>query len=258
MIPAPAPGRRIAGLIAATLALFTLSAPAHALGGSAVSMSTWGLAAHTVMVLGARGSVCTGTVIDARVVITAAHCVASSKQIAVAYLENGQPVLQLATGVATNPGFSRNAKVSVDVALLRLQEPLPPRFTPVRIDGGQAAQTVGDQLTIAGFGLSEEKNIKSAGTLRTADVSLLPRIYPRFLRLGIDADLARLAICKGDSGGPVFASIDGERVLAGVVYAAERTGKAVTCGATAQAVRLAPQKPWIERTIAQWARRAGL
>lgn len=254
----PAPDPILARLAAGALALAVAGSPALALGGSAVSMSTWGLSAHTVMVLGARGSVCTGTVITRRVVITAAHCVAGSKQIAVAYHEDGQPVLQLATGVATNPGFSKNARVSVDVALLRLQEPLPARFSPVRIDAGQAAQTVGDRLTIAGFGLSEEKNVKSAGTLRTADVALLPRIYPRFLRIGLDEDLARLAICKGDSGGPVFAHVEGERVLAGVVYAAERTGKAVTCGATAQAVRLAPQKPWIERILAQWERRAGM
>jgi hypothetical protein len=238
-------------------ALMLPAAPALALGGSEVSTGGRDLSAHTVMVLGARGSVCTGTLIARNVVITAAHCVAGSKQIAVAYHEAGQPILQLTTGVATNPGFSKNAKVSLDLALLRLQENMPMRFSPARLDGGGAAQAVGDNLTIAGFGLSVETDPKSAGTLRTAEVRLLPRLFPRFLRVGLDGDLSRLAICKGDSGGPVFATVNGGRVLAGVVYAAEKTGKATICGAAAQAVRVAPQRGWIDRVLSQWGAVAG-
>ena len=231
------------------------SGPALALGGSAVSISNWGLSAHTVMVLGTRGSVCTGTLIRQRIVITAAHCLAGSKQIAVAYFEDGRPILQIATRTATNTGFSKNARVSIDLALLQLEEPLPSRLSPVAYDSSSSpALEIGDSLTIAGFGLSTDKDLKSAGTLRSAEVQLLPRIYPRFLRIGIDATLERLAICKGDSGGPIFANESGSRVLVGVLYAAEKTGKATTCGATGQAVRLAPQKAWIDSVIARWER----
>ena len=226
-----------------------LCGPALALGGAAVSTSGRGLTDHVVMVLGTRGSVCTGTVLSPTVIVTAAHCTAGSKQLAVAYFEDGRPILQQVAAVARNPGFSAKTAVSVDVALLRLDRPLPARFRAVSMDGGSAATTIGESLTIAGFGLAEERDFKSAGTLRTAQVDLLPKVYPRFLRLGLTGRLDDLAICKGDSGGPVLA---GGSVLVGVVYAAERTGKAKTCGATAQAVRLAPQRAWIDGVLARW------
>ena len=244
-----AASRHICRGVCLVFALACGAAPAHALGGNAVSTSTWGLSNHVVMVLGTRGSVCTGTVLSPTVIVTAAHCTAGSKQIAVAYFEDGRPILQQVSAVARNPGFSSNSAVSVDVALLRLNESLPGRFRPVTMDTGQAGREVGETLTIAGFGLAEEKDFKSAGTLRTARVDLLPKLYPRFLRLGKTGSLDDLAICKGDSGGPVFT---GGAVLVGVVYAAERTGKAKTCGATAQAVRLAPQMNWINGILARW------
>lgn len=248
MIALPRLKASLAALVVCLVAGLPGAGPALALGGSAVSMSTLGLSAHVVMVLGTRGSVCTGTLLSRNVVLTAAHCTAGSKQLAVAYFEDGRPILQQVTDVARNPGFSRNSAVSVDLALLRLQEDLPPRFTPVSIDGGDGANVIGDSLTIGGFGLAEEKDYKSAGTLRAASVELLPKLFPRFLRLGLGGGLEQLAICKGDSGGPVMAG----GALVGVVYAAERTGKAKTCGATAQAVRLAPQRRWIDGVLARW------
>lgn len=243
--------RRPLSVVAAFIACLW-AAPAMALGGSAASANSWGLSSHVVMVLGTRGTVCTGTVLTPTVIITAAHCTAGSKQLAVAYVEDGRPVLQAVAAVARNPGFSRNSAVSLDMALLRLEDRLPARFTPVTMDPGNAANEIGASLTIAGFGLADEKDYKSAGTLRTASVELLPRFFPRFLRIGLDSSLANLAICKGDSGGPVFAGGGGAPVLVGVVYAAERTGKAKTCGAAAQAVRVAPQRAWIDRVMSGW------
>lgn len=239
-----------AGLLAAGVVSFGVAAtmPALALGGSAASTSAWGLDAHVVMVLGTRGSVCTGTLLSQNVVVTAAHCTAGSKHLAIAYFEDGRPVLQPVRSVARNPGFSSKTAVSVDIALVRLESDLPSRFRPMRIADASAGSEVGDSFTVAGFGLADERDYKSAGTLRSARVDLLPRLFPRFLRIGLGGRLDELAICKGDSGGPVVA--DG--ALVGVVYAAERTGKARTCGATAQAVRLAPQAAWITSVLARW------
>jgi len=231
-----------AGLLAAALQ------PAQALGGSAVSSSDWGLSSQVVMVLGTRGSVCTGTLLSQNVIVTAAHCTAGSKQLAVAYFEDGRPILQPVVSVARNPGFSKKTAVSIDIALLRLESDLPSRFRPMRIDSGGAGANVGESFTVAGFGLSEDRDYRSAGTLRIATVELLPRIFPRYLRIGLQGDLSELAICKGDSGGPVISG----GALVGVIYAAERTAKARTCGATAQAIRLAPQRGWIDSVLARW------
>lgn len=233
--------------VAAGLFCLFQAAPALALGGSITATNTQ-LSPHVVMVLGSRGQICTGTVIGQRIVVTAAHCTVNAPQLAVAYFEDGRPVLQPVAAVARNPGFSKNAAVSVDIALLKLENALPVRFSPVQIDSGGGAGAIGDNLTIAGYGLSIDSDVKSAGTLRSANVSLLPKLYPRFMRLGGDINLSHFAICKGDSGGPVFSGSS----LVGVVYAAERAKGGKSCGAAAQAVRLAPQRSWIDGVIRRW------
>ncbi len=239
---------------AALLAAATLLLPSHAqaLGGSAVSGNS-ALTAHLVMVLSRQGNkhgACTGTVVARNVILTAAHCVAGNKQVAVAYPEDGSHVLQRIAAKAINPGFSASARVSIDMALVRLDSDLPARFQPMPIDGGESDHEIGLGRTIAGFGLAAERDEASAGKLRSARVQVLPKLYPRFLRLGTrpDADLSDFAVCTGDSGGPV---IDGGLVV-GVVYGREKFGNAQSCGTIAQAVRVAPQRGWIDATMRKW------
>ncbi len=226
----------------------TLSGQALALGGSAVSESAGWLESRTVMVLGNRGSVCTGSVVSPTVIITAAHCVTGSGQYAIAYKDAGSTTLQEVRQVARHPDFRTSARVSTDMALVRLRLPLPSRFTPVTLDGDADDDGVGSRQVIAGFGLAREGDDKSAGTLRSADVTVLPRYYPRFFRLGIAG--GGLLICKGDSGGPVFSAGLIASKLTGVIYASERQNR--QCGDTAQAVRVAPQRKWIDQVRSAW------
>jgi S1-C subfamily serine protease len=198
------------------------------------------------MVLGSRGNACTGTVLAPRVVITAAHCVSGSPRYAVAYREGESPVLQEVADVARHPEFKAGARVSIDLALVRLKLPLPARFSPSALDADRDDEKVGGTLTIAGFGLGREGDEASAGRLRQAGVTVLPRYFPRYFRLGRSDD--GVLICRGDSGGPVF---DADLRLAGIVYGKERSdGRA--CGTVAQAVRIAPQRAWIDGVLTRW------
>lgn len=224
-----------------------------ALGGAAAGPDA-GLGSHLVMVLSKQGSrhgACTGTAIAPNIILTAAHCVAGKSQVAVAYSEGGSHVLQRVAATAVNPGFSAKARVSVDLALIRLEGSLPARFLPMTLDRGQGSHSIGEQRRIAGFGLAAERDDASAGTLRSASVSILPKVYPRFMRLGyrVDADLGDFAVCTGDSGGPVLSGT----LVVGVVYGREKFGNAESCGTTAQAVRLAPQRAWIDGVLGKWA-----
>ncbi|MCA1952666.1 MAG: S1 family peptidase [Hyphomicrobiales bacterium] len=242
----------------AVLALVLAAAvpEAWALGGRASGPDS-GLGAHLVMVLSNernRHGACTGTAIARDIILTAAHCVAGNKRIAVAYPENGSHVLQRVAAKAIHPGFSPRSRVSIDIALIRLEGQLPARFLPMAIDRGAGGHAVGARRVIAGFGLAVDGLEESAGTLRSARVSVLPRFYPRFMRLGYtpDAGLDDFAVCTGDSGGPVLE----DRLVVGVVYGREAFGRAKSCGTTAQAVRVAPQAGWIDGVLGRWGRSA--
>lgn len=242
----------IAGLIGA-------ASPVLALGGSRTGADAR-LGSHLVMVLAREGqqhSACTGTIIARNVVLTAAHCVAGPREVVIAYPESGSHVLQRVNAKAIHPGFSRRSNVSIDLALIRLDRPLPQRFTPLPLDQGGSPHRVGLALTIAGFGMQHEGGDESAGRLRSGRVQVLPRLFPRFLRLGMtaDAELSDLAICTGDSGGPVIDMSDGSPEVVGVIYGRERFGNARSCGTIAQAVRVAPQQRWIESVLARWSGR---
>lgn len=236
--------------VALAFAVLLAPTPLLALGGDAASEAGGRLESRTVMVLGSRGSVCSGTVLSPTVVITAGHCVSGSGKYAVAYREGGSPVLQEVRQVARHPEFSGKQRVSIDMALVRLSLPLPSRFSPVALDSSAEDDVVGSRKTIAGFGLAREGDEKSAGTLRSGQVSILPRFYPRYMRLGLLDGGIR--ICKGDSGGPVLADGLTGMTLTGVIYASERKRGGRQCGDTAQAVRIAPQRGWIDGVRARW------
>jgi V8-like Glu-specific endopeptidase len=70
------------------------------------------------------------------------------------------------------------------------------------------------------------------------------------MRLGLASGDIR--ICKGDSGGPVLSEGFVETTLTGVIYASERKRGGRQCGDTAQAVRIAPQRKWIDGIRSAW------
>jgi secreted trypsin-like serine protease len=200
-------------------------------------------------VLGTRGNVCSGAVISPTVIITAAHCVTGPGRYAVAYKEGASATLQEIREVRRHPEYRQGSRVSIDIALIRLKLPLPGRFSAVALDSAAQDDGVGSRQTIAGFGLAREGDDASAGTLRSADVRVLPKFYPRYFRLGSSG--GDLLICKGDSGGPVFAGTF-STTLTAIIYAKEGQSGGRQCGEVAQAVRIAPQRGWIDSVRARW------
>jgi Trypsin len=222
---------------------------AFALGGKAYSSAGADLETKSVMVLGSRGSACSGVIVAPNIVLTAGHCVLGSPQLAVAYYEGQTPVLKTVVQSAVNPS-------GVDMALVSVIG-LPARFSPVAmVDNNELAT----RYIVAGFGLQAVRADASAGKLRSAEVESLPLSAARILHLGVanmnkDEMSAHLQVCKGDSGGPVFTP---DMKLAGVMFATYNTGVkqgdkwSAQCGNTAQAMRIAPQRAWIDGVVSGW------
>lgn len=229
-------------------ALLTLATPARAVVGGTEAPDA-ALARSSVMVLSSRGGVCTGIVLARDVVLTAAHCAAPGAEHRVHFRdEAGAPVLLGVAARAVHPGYDAGAiagrRRSIDLALLRTDAPLPPRFVPAALAGASVA--AGTPLTLGGYGVARPGDHRSTGTFRTATLPLVEPYGPSRILVWLKGATASGA-CEGDSGGPIA----GAGGVLAVTTWASGSGKAA-CGGFSQGVLVGPQRAWIDRTLAGW------
>ena len=216
-------------------------------------------AVSTVMVLNARGGVCTGIVLSARAVLTAAHCAAGGAELRIHWREAGEPVLVAPAAVSLHPEFDagaiRSRRRTIDLALVRLAEPLPGRFGAAGLVDGSLPRA-GSPITLAGYGVSREGEARSTGTYRSVALTAVEPYGPgRILIWAADPAGAGkrpgASACQGDSGGPMLTE-------AGIVAVTSwSTGpKGQNCGLLSQGVLVAPQRSWIDGTLSKWGESA--
>lgn len=251
-------GRLIAAL---GLALSAVAAPQMA--GAVVGGRDGGpAAASTLMVLNARGGVCSGIVLSSRTILTAAHCADGGTDLRIHWKEGGsdEPVLIAPASVAIHPEFNggavANRRRSIDLVLLRVQVALPARFVPATLIDGDLPRA-GSSVTLAGYGVTREGEARTTGTYRSAGLVTVEPYGPgRILIWAADSTglgkKAGAGACQGDSGGPIT-SVDGG-VVAVASWSTGPSGK--SCGLLSQGVLVAPQRGWIDRTLSNWGESA--
>jgi hypothetical protein len=137
---------------------------------------------------------CTGTLIGAQVVASAAHCMSNGGGISLSYKGKNY------SGTCTHaPQYRGNS--TADWALCKLSEPIPDAIAEA-INTEKERPKVGDYIRLMGFGCVQQGGGGgNDGTLRSnmAKVTSLPS--------GTNYDTItkdRAALCYGDSGGPSF------------------------------------------------------
>jgi hypothetical protein len=239
-------------LIVASLAL---ASPAIAIVGGAQPADE-ALTRHVVMVVGARSTACSGTPIGRTLVLTAAHCVPPGAQYSV--IEPGArrgAKANRATGIERHPQFDPDTALSgrgtVDVALVKLAEPLSARIAPVPL-GTRDHFPIGDRFIVAGYGVTiDGHGMGGYGTLRFATLMVVRHAGTGFLRLADPAtrgEMAGLGACSGDSGGPVFEDTAGRFTLVGVVSWGTDGRQGGGCGGFTGATPLPLFRTWITET----------
>src|SRR2546422_8895946 len=139
------------------LALIVAALSAFALVGGAPTASGE-IARHAVLIVGSRGTSCTGSAIARDLVLTAAHCVMPGAVYKLVEFDAARrPTLKDIVRVEQHPQFDLQTllahRATADVALMKLTAPLPAEFAPAPLGAGGGAVAVGDRFTVAGFGV---------------------------------------------------------------------------------------------------------
>jgi V8-like Glu-specific endopeptidase len=179
--------------------------------------------------------ICTGTLIGKHTVLTAAHCVASDNK---PYTVVGQVQATLGGNTyavsKTTIHASYDGGNKSDFAILKLSQDVS-GIAPSYL--ATTAPYVGEKVTMVGFGITQEggtdSGVKRMATNTIGDVwADLIGVYGSSGSSG--------NICRGDSGGPTFATRNGKEVLVGVHSTAQDP-----CGIDGYSMRVDAFYSWV-------------
>jgi hypothetical protein len=245
---------RMVRALAALICLVVCSLPAAGIVGDAPAASG-GPEKHVVMIVGSRGTSCSATAIARDLLLTAAHCVLPGADYKLVAFEDGKPALKDVAQIARHPAFDLKSllaqRATADVALLKLAQPLPGKFSPAVLASGPAPAQAGARFIVAGYGVAVRGDGKTGGTLRSAQLAATGRPGNLQLRLvdpATNNQRPGLGACTGDSGAPAFEARDGRLSLVGVVSWSTGPGNAAGCGGLTGVTPLALYRGWIVET----------
>jgi secreted trypsin-like serine protease len=173
-------------------------------------------------------ALCTGSILDTDLIVTAGHCVGPSpSQMLVVFRKDlsdkSGPVVKVA-GYIRDPNYGNgtNDKDNDDIALIRFDGGLPAGYQPAQLLQDSSALQNGETVTLAGYGITDgsasardDGTDDGAGVLRKVDTTIANAHYGQ-TEVEVDQTLGKGA-CHGDSGGPAFLmSADGSLLLFGV------------------------------------------
>ncbi len=253
--------KRFPAAIAALLAATVIASPAFGIVGGG-SAAPDGIARSVVTVVGSRGNFCTGALIAADLVLTAAHCVMPGASYKVVDYGDKPAKLLDTRNVAAHPSFNLQTllghRATADVALLQLAARAPSGAAPATTSIPQIPIEVGAHFTVAGMGVSIRGDGRSGGVTRAA--GLVATGKPGTLQIRLVDAVAQgvrggLGACTGDSGAPVFEEQQGKAVIIGVVSWSTGPNNSAGCGGLTGITPLTLYRDWILQTARAWGAR---
>lgn len=155
---------------------------------------------------------CTGTVIGPRTVVTAAHCVkgftASSMKFVLGPKISSPTATINVASIKAHPNYNEN-QLTNDIGVLTLSSDAP--VTPMKVITSLDSSWNNKELVFVGFGASNGTSQTGYGTKRFVRMAIENISASQF-----EYSVPGKNTCNGDSGGPAFAEVGNEMLLAGV------------------------------------------
>lgn len=201
-----------------------------------------------------EGQLCTGTLINKNVVLTAAHCI--GQDINKMYIFFGKNLqvdgvyVQVDKAEISPYWNSSTDKDMGDLALLHFQGPLPASYKPTLMLPTTMADVLqnGTEVTVVGYGVTSAESKEASAALRKTTVNIADAKFADS-ELLVDQSSGQ-GVCHGDSGGPAFIEIDGIFYLWGVTSRGVNDASR-TCKTTAAFTSIPYYRSWINRMNAK-------
>lgn len=210
-------------------------------------------------------SFCSGTIVDTRVVVTAAHCL----QELIGRDQKGGPILpspedfivHFDNRVSAEGNFARAAQVIPhpdwdpaatlspfpgsrpnDIGVIILSQDIP-SFKKAATIASPDLPVNGQTTYLAGFGVTRDRNFNDTGILRTV-ASKFSAENGSIARVSHGAFFQ--GICAGDSGGPAYVQVDGEMQLVGAASTGAEIPGLGCLGSNSNSTDVRYYSDWIE------------
>jgi endonuclease G len=205
---------------------------------------------------------CSGVLVHPRIVITAGHCFDPAQPANVVALaaedvddlQNAE--IRRVRKMVKHPRYPSSGAHDISVMILRRQANVSPVRLATAEEFAQATET-----TLVGFGNDDILSTRGFGLKREVTVPILQLGNQgnddTEAELGFDSDLEFVAggegfdSCNGDSGGPAYITVAGERVVAGLTSRATETARN-PCGDGGIYTRVDVHAAFIRRIARNW------
>ncbi|UPT41620.1 FG-GAP-like repeat-containing protein [Streptomyces sp. WAC00303] len=215
-------GTALFAVVAAAGAL-TVTSPAQAVVGDAVSDGSYAFTAKLDIGEGETKRACTGSLVDAQWILTASSCFAAAGQPAFP-LPAGAPALKTTATIGRTDLTGTGGKVvevtelvsrtDRDLVMAKLAQPVTD-IAPLPL--ADSAPVAGESLRALGYGRTATSWVPDRLHAGTVAVTASDATTVAVTRDGG-------AICKGDAGGPALREQDGKVLLAAVHSASWQAG----------------------------------